>query len=152
MLFSLRNAFLFLIIILAIILRVILLDKIPPGVGNDEINIILNAQSILNTGQNIPGVVTGVLFNPSGDLAGGIHSELSSLLIIPGLFLFGLNWFSIKLPFILASLGILLILYFLGKNYVNTFVGVSSAVLAALNPWLIHFGRSAYESILSSFF
>lgn len=46
--------------ILALILRLYRLGEVPPGIANDEINIIINAQSLLKTGQNIPGVVTGI--------------------------------------------------------------------------------------------
>lgn len=140
------------IILVAIILRVINLDAIPPGVANDELNIAINAQSLLKTGINIPGVVTGVIGKTSGDLAFGIHSELSSYLIIPFIAAFGFNLISIKIPFVLASLGIVILGYFLVKRMFGEKPATVVMACLAVNPWLIFFGRTAYESILSSFF
>lgn len=147
-----KKAALVLIFFVAFTLRFVLLDKIPPSIANDEINIILNAQSFLKTGQNIPGVVTGIFGKPDGDLSGGIHSEISSYLLIPALALFGLNLASSKLTFVLISLGIVFIIYKLIKKLVNEEAAIFAAILASLNPWLIFFGRSAYESIISTFF
>lgn len=145
------KSLLFAILSFAFLLRIIFINEIPPGIANDEINIIINAQSLLKTGQNIPGVVTGIFGQPTGNLAGGIHSEISSYLIIPFLTL-GLQWPYVKLPFILASLGIIYISYLLVKKLINKEAALLVAFLAAINPWSIFFARSAYESIFSAFF
>jgi hypothetical protein len=112
----------------------------------------MNAQSITATGHNIPGVVTGIIGKTSGDLSMGIHSEISSYLIIPFIKIFGFNITSIKLPFILASLGLVIVGYYLTKRMINEKAAVIAFTILAINPWLIFFGRSVYESILSSFF
>lgn len=147
-----KNIPLILLLLIGFAVRVLFLKQVPPGFGNDEINIILNAQSVLKTGQNIPGVVTGIFGTPSGDLSGGIHSEISSYLIIPFIALFGFNFLAVKLPFILASLGICLLIFLIVRKFINYEAAIIAAALAVINPWLIFFGRSAYESILSSFF
>lgn len=139
------------IITTSLLLRLILLPQIPPGVANDELNIILNAQSLLKTGQNIPGVITGALGTAKGDISGGIHSEISSYLIIPFL-LFGFNLLTVKLAFVAASLGIITLSLLVVKRLVNNQAALYVALLSAVNPWLIFFGRSAYESILAAFF
>lgn len=146
------NALLIIILVFAIIIRLAFINEIPPGIANDEINIIINAQSILKTGQNIPGVVTGILGHPKGDLGAGIHSEISSLLIIPSIALLGLQWPVAKIPFIIASLGVVYASYLLIKKLVNKEAALLAAFLAAINPWSILFARSAYESIFSAFF
>ncbi len=143
---------LLLILILAILVRIVFLNKIPPGIANDEINIIINAQSLLNTAHNIPGVITGILGSQTGDPGGGIHSEISSYLLIPFIALFGFSWPVVKLPFIFASIGIVLISYLLVKKLVNKDAALFAAFFASINPWLIFFARSAYESIFSAFF
>lgn len=147
-----KNLPLFVALFLAFILRVIYLEEIPPGIANDEANIILNAQSFLKTGQNLPGVTTGVIGHPTGELSGGIHSEISSYLLIPPIFLFGFNLLSVKVPFILSSLGIVCLSYLLIKKLISENAGIIAAFLSAVNPWSIHFARSAYESIFSAFF
>jgi len=142
----------FIILVAAAFLRLFNLNTVPPGIANDELNIAINAQSILKTGVNIPGVVTGIIGKTSGDLSMGIHSEISSYLIVPFIAIFGFNFVSIKIPFILASMGIVVLGYFLTKRLINEKAAVIALALLAVNPWLIFFGRTAYESILSSFF
>ncbi len=142
----------FIILLAAAFLRVLNLNTVPPGVANDELNIAINAESLLKTGTNIPGVVTGIIGKTSGDLSMGIHSEIGSFLIIPFVALFGFNFVSVKIPFVLASLGIVVIGYFLTKRLINQKAALIAMALLAVNPWLIFFGRAAYESILSSFF
>lgn len=144
--------FIIFLILIGFSLRAIFLKEIPPGIANDEANIILNAQSILKTGNNIPGVVTGINGQYSGDLSGGIHSEISSHLIIPFIFLLGFNWLSIKMPFIFASIGIIIVIYHLTKRVINKEAAMVTSLIASFNPWLIFFGRAAYESIFSAFF
>ena len=141
-----------LILLLAFFIRLILLSVVPPSLTNDEVNIIINAQSILKTGKNIPGVVTGILGKPLGDLGGGIHSEISSYLIIPFLLVFGFKWPLVKLPFVFAGLGIVVVIYLLTKKLVNNKAAFYAVLVSAINPWSIHFARAAYESIFSSFF
>src|SRR3990170_7097432 len=102
-----------LISLLGFFIRIILLSVVPPSLTNDEVNIIINAQSILKTGKNIPGVATGIFGMPQGDLGGGIHSEISSYLIIPFILVFGFKWPLIKLPFVFAGLGIVVVIYLL---------------------------------------
>lgn len=140
------------ILAFALLIRLVFLEQIPPGLTNDEANIIMNAQSILKNRENIPGVVTGIFGKPRGDLSGGIHSEISSYLIIPFIAIFGFSLLGVKLAFILAGTGIVLIGFMLVKNLVNSRAGLIAAILLSINPWLIHFGRSSYESIFSAFF
>lgn len=142
----------FAIFFLGILLRTIFLVQVPPGMANDEINIIINAQSLLHTGQNIPGVVTGILGKTSGNLGGGIHSEISSWLIVPFIAVFGFSWPIVKLPFVFASLGVVYVSYLLVKKLIGREAGLIAAFLAAINPWSIFFARSGYESIFSAFF
>lgn len=150
--FTYPRFFLLLILLIGFLLRFIFLSEIPPGIANDEANIILNAISFSQIGENIPGVVTGIIGTPTGDYRTGIHSEISSYLLIPSFFIFGSNWPLIKMPFIILSLGIIFLSYLLAKKITNTNIALLVALLSAINPWSIMFGRSAYESIISCFF
>jgi len=142
----------YVILAAALFLRLLFLLEIPPGIANDEMNLIMNAQSILSTGKNIPGVVTGIVGSTSGDLSMGIHSEIGSFLLIPFIKVFGFNAVSVKLPFVIASIGIVIVGFYLTRKIFNEKVALIAMAILAVNPWLIFFGRTAYESILSSFF
>jgi hypothetical protein len=143
---------LLLVLVLGFLLRIVFLNSLPPGITNDEMNIAINTQSILKTGTNIPGVVTGVVGTVSGDTSFGVDSELTSYLILPFIAVFGFSLISVKLPFILASLGIAIIGYLLTKKMFDERVALIAYVLLVFNPWLIFFGRTAYEPMISSFF
>ena len=140
------------IVVLSLIPRLLSLSTTPPSIANDEINIVMNSKSLMATGANIPGVVTGVIGSSSGDLSGGIHSELSSYFLIPFYIIFGFSWVTAKLPFVFASVGIVILSYLLVKKLINRDAAVFAALLSALNPWSIFFARTAYESVLSCFF
>lgn len=143
---------LLLVLVLGLLLRIVFLNSLPPGITNDEMNITINTQSILKTGANIPGVVTGIIGTVGGDTSFGVDSELTSYLILPFIAAFGFNLISVKLPFILASLGIAIIGYLLAKKMFDERAAFIAYVLLVFNPWLIFFGRAAYEPMFSSFF
>jgi hypothetical protein len=147
-----HNILVFFILLIGLILRIVYLSEVPPGIANDETNIVLNAQSLLHTGQNIPGVVTGILGSSSGDLVAGIHSEISSYLLIPFVWLSNFSWPFVKLPFVLFGLGVCFLNYLIIRKLINKEAGIIVFLLSVINPWLIFFGRSGYESVLSSFF
>jgi 4-amino-4-deoxy-L-arabinose transferase-like glycosyltransferase len=149
---NLHRFFLIGVLAFGLVLRVILLDVVPPGLANDEANIILNAQSLLKTGKNIPGVVTGIFGTPSGDYISGAHSEMSSHFLSLVYFFSGFSLSSSRLPFAIASLGIVIFLYLLSKELFGKKVASIVFILAVINPWLIQFGRAGYESIISCLF
>lgn len=152
-LFKDKNVVLLIVILVAaFLIRTVYLNQVPPGIANDEINIIINAQSFLKTGENIPGVVTGIFGTPKGDLNGGIHSEVSSYLLMPFIALTGFVWPWVKLPFVFAGLGIVTLSFLIVRKLINTNAAMIASVVSALSPWTIFYGRSGYESILSSFF
>ena len=137
------------ILTLAFFIRFFQLNVVPPSIANDEINIVLNAESILKTGQNMPGVVTGILGFPTGEVDTGVP-ELSSYILIPGIALFGFS--GAKIIFVLLSLGIVFLSYLLVKKLVSKEAALIAAALSAINPWTIFFARTAYESIIATFF
>src|SRR5437764_1177252 len=137
------------ILILAALLRTIFLNEIPPGPSFDEIQVVVNAASITKTGQSIPGTVTGIFGKSQGDFETGVFSELGSYLLVPWTAVFGLNWPFIKVPFVLVSLGMVLLVFLITKRIINQKVALLAALLFALNPWSIQLGRTAYESLFS---
>lgn len=148
----LKKPILLLILLVALILRIIYLGEIPPGLAHDEIHVILNTRSLLTSGQNIPGTLTGIIGSVSGEYQTGVFSELGAYMLIPWVLLFGLTWPLIKIPFVLTSIGIILLTYLITKRLVNEKVALFAAAISAVNPWSIHFGRSAFESLFSFFF
>lgn len=141
-----------LILALAFLLRFVFINEIPPGIHWDEIQDVLSAQSLSKTGEPMPGMATGILGTPRGDVGKSVFGELGSYLPIPWFWIFNLSWPYLKIPYILTSIGIIVLIYLLAKKLINSQVAIISALLLAVNPWLIFVGRSAYESLFSYLF
>lgn len=143
---------LFIIICLAALLRFTLLDRIPNAVGGDELTYIVTAKSIFLTGRDITGTWSPwsiFLFRyPPHEQ----QAELPYFLHLPFSGPFPFSLFTARIPFALLSIGIVIILYFLTKKLINVHAAIATGLIAAINPWLIYIGRTAYESTPATFF
>lgn len=145
-----RRIFLALAIIvgIAFFLRVYGISEVPPALNWDETSIAYNAYSILKTGKDEWGKTTPVHFKSYGEykLPGQVYFS------IPGIAIFGLNEFGVRItPVVYGTLTVLL-LYFLTKNiFGSQKVGLISAFLLAISPWHIQLTRASFESSFSVF-
>lgn len=143
------DAYLFLIVVLAGILRLLYLDYAPPSLNWDEVSHGYNAYSILTTGKDEWGLSFPAIFRAYGDykLPGYIY-----LTAISEKFL-GLNELAVRLPGALAGIGTVIFTYlvvfelFKKKGLANL-----SAFLVAVEPWSLFLSRGAFEANLSLFF
>lgn len=143
-----------LVIILAFFLRVYGLNLNPVGISHDdELHEILNAKSLALTGLQNPGTVAGIFTQNDSCSGNCVYGELGPYILIPWMWVFPLSLFWSKIPFVLASLGIV---FFTGKLFenlsINSKVGLLVALAVAINPWAIHFGRTAYLTTFSYLF
>lgn len=147
---SKNNLLIFLIVILAIILRFIWLDKIPPSLYSDEAGQGYNAYSILKTGKDEHGVFLPVSLRSFGDW----KPPLPSYLMIPAIAIFGLNEFSVRLPSAIFGVGSVMITFFLiheifrGQVF-KTKLALLASFFLAISPWHILQSRSAMLVIIS---
>src|SRR4030065_186229 len=114
---------------IGLFLRVIYLDRFPPGISWDEISHGYNAYSILKTGFDEWGKFPLSNFRAYGDYP----LALNLYLTIPFIAVFGLNEFSIRLPH--ALLGVLTIVasYFLSLGLTkNKNISLLTAFLVAI--------------------
>lgn len=127
---------LLIIVAIALFLRLFLLNVIPPGITNDEIDSIINAKSFFLTGQ--------ILKAPKG--------ELNHILISPIVGPLPFSLATARLPYALASAGTVVVLYLLIKKLFGKRQALFVGLVGAANPWGIIFGRTSYEAVLSTFF
>ncbi|MGI5841370.1 MAG: glycosyltransferase family 39 protein [Patescibacteria group bacterium] len=136
------NKKLLLILLLALFIRVIGIANFP-SLNPDEAAIGYNDYSLLLTGQDEHGTSWPLHFKSFGDYKPGGYFYLA----LPFIALGGLNTFSVRLPNIILSVISLFFLYrivlILTKNNKLSLI---TLFIAAVNPWLIHFGRGAWES------
>ena len=83
---------LLLIIILALFLRLIWLDKVPNGITDDELIFVLNAKAVFFTGSDISGVWNPLTLAPIPGITP--MAELPSLIMAPFIGILPLSLFA----------------------------------------------------------
>lgn len=144
---------LFLIIILASVLRLWALGQVPSAIGGDELTYIVNAKAMFLTGSDISGTwnpLSAFIFNYPAYTTP--QAELPYFLFAPIVGFFNFSLFAARITEVLFSIGSVIIIYFLGKELFGKRVGVLSGFIAAINPWLIYSGRTSYEMTFAMFF
>lgn len=137
---------LFCIIIVAFALRFYKVTEIPPALNWDEISIGYNAYSVLQTGKDEWGQFLPIHFRSYGEYKLPVQLYAS----IPGIAIFGLNEFGVRITPVLYGTLTVLILFFLARRiFNNTIIGLLAAFLLAISPWHIHLTRGSFESSLS---
>src|SRR4030043_140946 len=137
----------FLVFLLALILRLVHLDKNPTFIS-DEASIGYNAYSILKTGKDEWGKVLPLSFKSFGEYKLPAQIYFS----IPAIAIFGLNDFGVRITPVIYGTLTVMFLYFLAKKlFKNRWIGLISAFLLAISPWHIQLTRASFESSFSVF-
>ena len=146
---NLKNLlFLSLIILLALILRLYRVTEVPPSLNWDEVSIAYNAYSILQTGKDEWNQSFPVHFKAYGEYKLPAQIYLS----IPGIFIFGLNEFGVRItPVIYGTLTVLLLYFLTRKIFRSDLIGGATAFLLAISPWHIQLTRASFESSFAVF-
>lgn len=138
------------IILIALFLRLILLDRIPTGISDDELDYVINAKAIFLTGHDITqtwspfSLTTPPLEYPKG--------ELPYLIISPFIGPSDFSLFNARLPYVVFSILLIIILYLIGHNLFGEKQALTIGLVAAINPWSIYFGRTSFDAPLAVLF
>src|SRR3972149_12039582 len=146
-----KRAFLiFLVVLLAFILRFYNLNSIPPSLYWDEASLGYNAYSILLTGRDEHERFLPVTnFAAFGDYKppGYIYAA------VPFIALFGLNEFAIRFPAAFFGVLTVLLTYLIARKiFEDEAIALLSAFFLAISPWHLQFSRGAFEANLGLFF
>lgn len=131
-----------LILILALFFHLIMLDKIPPGLTNDEVNLGYDAYSILKTGKDQWGEFFPLEFKGFGDYRLPVFTYST----VPFIALTGVGALSLRLTAIVYGLLLILISFVLAKKLFNETVGLITALFLVISPWFFSLTRLAIES------
>lgn len=122
-------------------LRVYQLDRVPPALFGDELDVGYQAYSLLKTGQDLYGNSWSTLLHSLSEYRAPlfIYSD------IPFVAIFGLNEWGVRL--VAAFWGILGVLgiYLLVRKLFNQRLGLLSAFFLAMSPMSIHYSRASFE-------
>lgn len=134
---------LWLILLVAAVLRLWNLGSIPPSLTPDEASLGYNAYSILKTGRDEYGKLFPIIFKSFGDYKPGLYVYLT----VPSVAVFGLTEFATRLPSALAGILIVYLIYLIVRLLFTDHRSLATVAtfVAATNPWLIYFSRGAWE-------
>lgn len=146
---------LFLAVLIGIFLRFFKLGQNPAAIYWDEAAIGLDAYSISQTGLDMNNMSwLQPVMGSYGDFKAPVLIWLTSLSVKA----FGMNTWAIRLPVAIFSVLSIVLVYFLLKELLSfdqdlekkyKLVPILAAILTAISPWPVHFGRIAFESSLS---
>lgn len=137
---------LILILLLGLILRILDIQNNPPSLYGDELTIAYDAYSLLKTGQDQLGNPYPLTFEMgAGRPAGYVYFSF------PFVALFGPSALGVRMLSILSGLGIIFLLYLLGRKFFSEQSGLVAAALTAFSPWDISLSRGGFEAHLALF-
>jgi len=143
-----NKIFLIIIFLISFFLRFYKVGEYPSLLW-DEAAIGYNAYSIIETGKDEYGQTLPIIFKSFGDYKPGFYIYLA----IPFIKLLGLTTTATRLPSVIFGSLLPLLLYFLIKeiNPKAHKTAVFAAIIAAFNPYSIHFSRGAWETNILTF-
>lgn len=149
---------LFLIILLALALRLYQIGIVPVSLNRDEVGLGYDAYMLLKTGRDQYNKFLPLTLRSSDDYKPALYAYLS----VPVIGVLGLHEQSTRLTSALTGSLTIFILYFLVietlKNHREFTVGrehkiaLLAAFILAISPWHIQYSRGAYEVNLALFF
>jgi 4-amino-4-deoxy-L-arabinose transferase-like glycosyltransferase len=141
---------LLLIVLLASVLRLWHLGQVPISMSDDEIRISYTAYSLAHTGKDVFGNFLPAVFRLDGASASAqLPFYLSALffLVLP------LTAFAARLPFALASIGSVILLYAVVKKLFNNhLIALFSAFVLSVSVWSLQLSRFVIEINIAVFF
>lgn len=134
------------ILLLGLMLRVMFINSSPSSMYGDELTIVLDAYSLLKTGHDQLGNFLPLTFPMgAGRPAGYVYGSM------PFVAIFGPTTLGIRALSILSGLGIILLLYLIGRKMFSEKVGLLAAGIAAVSPWEISLSRGGFEAHFALF-
>ena len=139
-----QKFFLFLILLLALSLRVFQVGEKPTFIS-DEASIGYNAYSVLKTGRDEWGKLLPLSFKGFGEYKLPVYIYSA----VPSIALFGLSETAVRLPSVLAGLVAVFLIFLLGRQLFSEKIGLLAAFFLAINPWHFEVSRMALEANLA---
>lgn len=130
------------IILLGIVLRLALLNKAPPALFGDEVDVGYQAYSILKTGKDYMGQPWPLSFHSLADW----RTPLYLYATVPFVVIFGLTEWAVRLPAAIFGILTLPLFYFLVQKLFNIRrVSLLSLFLLSFSMWHLQYSRAGFE-------
>lgn len=146
-----KHIFLIILITFAAIPRLLWLDYFPISMVYDELNYVLNAKSLFESGQNIPWTASSLLSWGEKDFD-IVISELPSIINSFWVGPHNLSQFNARLPNATMAIFSVIFVYLIARVLLNETIAKIAGIFMAASPWNIHLGRTALELSPAVFF
>lgn len=133
-----------LILVVGLWMRVYKLGGVPMGFFCDEAERGVDAYSLWQTGTDHYGEPWPIFFRALGEYT----MPMQIYGTIPFVAIGGLNETSVRLGSVLWGMVAIVAMYGLGRTLVNGYVGLAAALLMAIQPWSVHYSRTALELVV----
>lgn len=132
-----------LLLSLGLFIRVIRISEAPVELFGDEIDVGIQAYSLLLTGRDYTGHTLPLSITSFSE------SRLPFLMYftVPFVKIFGLTELGLRLPMIVIGLLLVLQIYAIGHKLFGREVGLFSAFLYTISPWAVHFSRWTNDNV-----
>ncbi|MEX2012927.1 MAG: hypothetical protein WD967_00815 [Candidatus Levyibacteriota bacterium] len=132
------------IVFLSLCIRTLWLDRIPVGVSNDELDYLLNARALFLTGSDISGTWNPFSLTPPE--SSFPQAEIPSIITALFVGILPLSLFTSKLIYALIGTVTVAAIYGISRRLLGKKEAFVVGIVASINPWLIFFGRTAYDT------
>lgn len=132
------------IVLLGAAIRVYRIQTLP--MYGDELTMVYDTYSISKTGMDSTGQKLPLTFRMGEGRPGG-YIYFS----VPFVMLFGPTVWGERSLSLISGLGIIVLMYFLGKKLFGERMGIIASLLAAISPWDIYLSRGGFEAHFALF-
>lgn len=142
------NIYFIIILIIATLSRIILLDKFPEGIHEDEAGMMYDAYCMANYGTDRYLNENPVYLINFGGGQSVLYASIVSIFIR----IFGFSLFVVRLPAVIFSVITIILAYILSRKYIGKKFALILAFLITICPWHIMQSRWGLDcNLLSSF-
>ncbi len=132
------------ILLLGLLVRIYKIQSLP--LYGDELTMVYDTYSIYKTGMDSTGQKFPLTFRMGAGRPGG-YIYFS----VPFVALFGPSVWGERALSLLSGLGIIVLMYFLGRKLFDEKVGLVAAGVMAISPWDIYLSRGGFEAHFALF-
>lgn len=150
-----KNILVVFLLFISFFLRFYLVEKVPPSLFGDELDVGYHAYSVIKTGKDYSGNFLPLEFHSIAEW----RTPLFIYSTIPTVFIFGITPLGVRLPSIIfgtLGVGAFYLLLMELSDWLKIKKGKLFALLGGLflsiNPWHIHYSRAAFEATELLFF
>ncbi|KKU98375.1 hypothetical protein A2701_03785 [Candidatus Amesbacteria bacterium RIFCSPHIGHO2_01_FULL_47_34] len=139
------GAFLSLLLLLSALFRFPMLDRVPPELFGDEIDVGYQAFSLYKTGKDLYGQVLPVYIHSLSEW----RAPLLMYMTVPSIALLGNTEYGVRLPeAVFGSLSPVILFFLVYQTTKSKRLAVLSSCILAFLPWHIHYSRAAFEAVI----